>query len=145
MFRRLKAGSIEPHPSEKAIILNYKLEATVFGDPGDPMLEESKVSVIIDFSNISAFSTPLVRLSELPQRHRSAVNLQKILMCKFCSQNCQRIIRLKSLSSKTDPAVLAKEVVEKCDIIHKSQISEVEQIIYYLKNRKDTAATTGML
>lgn len=53
MFRRLKAGSIEPHPSEKAIILNYKLEATVFGDPGDPMLEESKVRVIIDFSNIT--------------------------------------------------------------------------------------------
>lgn len=64
-------------------------------------------------------------------------------MSAFCSQNCQRIIRLKSLNSKTDPAVLAKEVVEKCDIIHKSQISEVEQIIYYLKNRKDIAATTG--
>lgn len=66
-------------------------------------------------------------------------------MCSFCSQNCQRIIRLKSLNSKTDPAVLAKEVVEKCDIIHKSQISEVEQIIYYLKNRKDIVAATGKI
>ena len=34
-------------------------------------------------------------------------------------------------------AALAREVVEKCDLIHKSQLSDVEQIIYYLKNRKD--------
>lgn len=34
---------------------------------------------------------------------------------------------------------LAKEVVEKCDLIHKSQLSDVEQIIFYLKNRKETA------
>lgn len=33
-------------------------------------------------------------------------------------------------------AALAKEVVDKCDLIHKSQLSDVEQIIYFLKNRK---------
>lgn len=44
---------------------------------------------------------------------------------------------MRNLNSKTDPAVLAREVVEKCDLIHKSQLSDVEQIIYYLKNRKD--------
>lgn len=41
--RRLKGGTIEPHPTENALIFNYKVEATVFGEPGDPMLEESKV------------------------------------------------------------------------------------------------------
>ncbi len=41
------------------------------------------------------------------------------------------------MNSKTDPAALAREVVEKCDLIHKSQLSDVEQIIYYLKNRKE--------
>ncbi|KAJ6599380.1 Kinesin-associated protein 3, partial [Pseudolycoriella hygida] len=39
--KRSKGGSIEPHPTEKAIILNYTLEAKVFGEPGDPMLEDS--------------------------------------------------------------------------------------------------------
>ena len=34
---------------------------------------------------------------------------------------------------------MAREVVEKCDLIHKSQLSDVEQIIYYLKNRRDPA------
>lgn len=41
------------------------------------------------------------------------------------------------MNSKTDVSALAREVVEKCDLIHKSQLSDVEQIIYYLKNRKD--------
>lgn len=44
---------------------------------------------------------------------------------------------MKTLNSRTDVAQLAREVVEKCDLIHKSQLSDVEQIIYYLKNRKD--------
>ncbi|XP_055523469.1 kinesin-associated protein 3 [Wyeomyia smithii] len=91
--KRWKGGTIEPHPTEKALIVNYKLEAAVFGEPGDPMLEDKK--------------------------------------------DCQRIIRLKSLNARTDPAVLAREVVEKCDLIHKSQLSDIEQIIYYLKNRKN--------
>lgn len=34
---------------------------------------------------------------------------------------------------------LAREVVEKCDLVHQSQISDVEQIIYFLKNRKNVA------
>lgn len=95
--KRWKGGSIEPHPTDKALIVNYQLEAAVFGEPGNPMLEEKK--------------------------------------------ECQRIIRLKSLNSKTDPSALAKEVVEKCDLIHRSQLSEVEQIIYYLKNRKDNTGS----
>ncbi|XP_037932286.1 kinesin-associated protein 3-like [Teleopsis dalmanni] len=56
-------------------------------------------------------------------------------------RNCQKIIRLRSLNAKTDPASLAREVVDKCDLIHKSQLADVEQIIFYLKNRKDNAGS----
>lgn len=38
---------------------------------------------------------------------------------------------------------LAKEVVSKCDLIHQSQLSDVEQIIYFLKNRKGSN-TSGL-
>lgn len=48
------------------------------------------------------------------------------------------------MNGKTDVAALAKEVVEKCDLIHKSQLSDVEQIIYFLKNRKVSARDTGV-
>jgi hypothetical protein len=43
------------------------------------------------------------------------------------------------LNTKTDVKALAREVVEKCDLIHQSQIADVEQIIYFLKNRKNVA------
>ncbi|ALC48680.1 Kap3 [Drosophila busckii] len=94
--KRWKGGSIEPHPTDKALIVNYQLEATVFGEPNNPMIEEKK--------------------------------------------HCQKIIRLRSLNARTDPAALAREVVDKCDLIHKSQLNDVEQIIFYLKNRKDNAS-----
>lgn len=42
--RRWKGGTIEPHPTENALIVNYKLEAAVFSEqPNDPMLEQKKV------------------------------------------------------------------------------------------------------
>jgi len=36
---------IEPHPTEPSIIVNYKLEAAVYGDKdvSDPMLADKKV------------------------------------------------------------------------------------------------------
>lgn len=55
----------------------------------------------------------------------------------FVFQSCQRIIRLRTLCAQTDTRALAREVVDKCDIIHRSQLAEVEQIIYYLKNRRE--------
>ena len=45
-------------------------------------------------------------------------------------------IRLKALNPTTDVAVLAKEVVEKCSLIHPSRTPEVEQLLYYLQQRK---------
>lgn len=44
--RRFKGGMLEAHPREKSIIVNYKLEAAVYGegDVVDPMLKDKKVS-----------------------------------------------------------------------------------------------------
>ncbi|PSN55423.1 Kinesin-associated protein 3 [Blattella germanica] len=50
---------------------------------------------------------------------------------------CQKIIRLKSLHEDTNCGALAREVVGKCNLIHPSKIDEVEQLIYYLQNRKN--------
>ncbi|CAG5073388.1 Similar to KAP115: Kinesin-associated protein 3 (Strongylocentrotus purpuratus), partial [Cotesia congregata] len=51
-------------------------------------------------------------------------------------KECQKIIRLKSLNADTNVSLLAKEVMEKCSLIHESKLHEVEQLIYYLQNRK---------
>ncbi len=41
-FRKVKGGSIDVHPTEKALVVNYELEATILGEMGDPMLGERK-------------------------------------------------------------------------------------------------------
>jgi len=91
--KRVRAGSLDVHPSEKALIVHYELEATILGESGDPMLGERK--------------------------------------------HCQKVIRLRSLHPKTDVAALAEEVIAKCKLIHPSKRAEVEQLIYYLQNRKE--------
>jgi hypothetical protein len=91
--RKIRSRSIDVHPTEKALVVNYELEALILGDLGDPLLGDRK--------------------------------------------ECQKIIRLKSLNEDTNCAALAREVVGKCSLIHPSKIDEVEQLIYYLQNRKD--------
>lgn len=52
-------------------------------------------------------------------------------------------IRLKSLNANTDIASLARKVVEECKLIHPSKLAEVEQLLYYLQNRRDASAGKG--
>ncbi|KFO75388.1 Kinesin-associated protein 3, partial [Cuculus canorus] len=94
--RKVKGGNIDVHPSEKALVVHYEVEATILGESGHLMLGERK--------------------------------------------ECQKIIRLKSLNANTDIASLAQKVVEECKLIHPSKLGEVEQLLYYLQNRRDAAA-----
>lgn len=75
--RRWKGGSIEPHPTDKALIVNYQLEATVFGDPNNPMLEEKKVSCFLFIFITSFFLYPI--LSFLFQM----IKILFELLCKY--------------------------------------------------------------
>ncbi|XP_018420217.1 PREDICTED: kinesin-associated protein 3 isoform X2 [Nanorana parkeri] len=97
--RKVKGGNIDVHPSEKALIVHYEVEATILGEMGDPMLGERK--------------------------------------------ECQKIIRLKSLNANTDITSLARKVVEECKLIHPSKLAEVEQLLYYLQNRRDELTSKG--
>ncbi|XP_071530765.1 kinesin-associated protein 3 isoform X1 [Panulirus ornatus] len=92
--KKVKVGSLDVHPTEKALVVNYELEATILGQLGDAMLGDKK--------------------------------------------ECQKIIRLKSLDNNTDVAALAREVVDKCKLIHPSKLSEVQHLISYLLSRKDS-------
>ncbi|KAK0165541.1 hypothetical protein PV328_004048 [Microctonus aethiopoides] len=90
--RKVRSGTMDVHPTERALIVNYDVEALILGELGHPMLGERK--------------------------------------------ECQKIIRLRSLKADTNVSLLAKEVMEKCSLIHESKLHEVEQLIYYLQNRK---------
>ncbi|KAK6308719.1 hypothetical protein J4Q44_G00201820 [Coregonus suidteri] len=90
--RKVKGGSLDVHPTENALIVQYEVEATILSQMGDPMVGECK--------------------------------------------ECQKIIRLKSLNANTDIASLARKVVEECRLIHPSKLPELEQLLFYLQNRK---------
>lgn len=45
---------------------------------------------------------------------------------------------MKSLGPTTDVRALAKEVVNRCKLIHPTKLLEVEQLLFYLQNRRDT-------
>nr|XP_012148768.1 PREDICTED: kinesin-associated protein 3 isoform X2 [Megachile rotundata] len=97
--RKVRSGALDVHPTEKALVVNYDVEALILGELGDPMLGDRK--------------------------------------------ECQKIIRLKSLNADTNVSLLAKEVIEKCSLIHESKLREVEQLIYYLQNRKVNDSSTS--
>lgn len=40
--RKVKGGNIDVHPSEKALIVHYEVEAMILGEMGDPVLGERK-------------------------------------------------------------------------------------------------------
>lgn len=51
-YRRFKGGMLEAHPAEKSIIVNYKLEAEVYGNGiVDPMLADKKVGKYLNGNN----------------------------------------------------------------------------------------------
>ncbi|CAK6977724.1 kinesin-associated protein 3a isoform X1 [Scomber scombrus] len=94
MTRRVKGCSLDVHPTEKALVVQYEVEATILGELGEPVVGERK--------------------------------------------ECQKIIRLKSLSANTNTSSLARKVVQECRLIHSSKLREVEQLLFYLQNRKQS-------
>ena len=51
---------------------------------------------------------------------------------------------MKSLNPNSDLGALAKEIIDKCKLIHPNKLPEVEQLLYYLQNRKETGPSKGM-
>lgn len=92
----MKTTNIDVHPTEKALVVHYELEATILGEEGDAMLGDRKA--------------------------------------------CQKVIKLRNIESVTDVSSLAKQVVSSCSLIHPSKLPEIEQLIYYLQNRKEVAS-----
>lgn len=60
-------------------------------------------------------------------------------------KECQKLIRLKDLSPSTDISALAREIVQKCKLIPPAKLPEVEQLLYYLQNRKNDSAVVKKL
>lgn len=102
---------MDVHPTERALLVRYELEATILGHMGDPMLGERK---------------------ECQKMLASALKSIKLQWLAF---RCR--IRLKDLNENTDIAALAREIIRKCKLIAPNKVAEIEQLLYYLQKRKN--------
>uniref|UniRef100_A0A8C5AUM9 Kinesin-associated protein 3b n=1 Tax=Gadus morhua TaxID=8049 RepID=A0A8C5AUM9_GADMO len=78
--RKVRAGSLDVHPTEKALVVQYEVEASILGEGGDPMLGERKegqkiirVKSLSPSTDVGALARKVVEecrlipLSRLPQ------------------------------------------------------------------------------
>ncbi|KAG5445763.1 Kinesin-associated protein 3, partial [Clonorchis sinensis] len=92
--RKIRGGSLDVHPTEKALVVHYETEATIVGELGIPVVGDRKES--------------------------------------------QKIIRVRNLNEQTDIPELARKIVDNCKLIHETKLPQVEHLLRYLLNRKDT-------
>ena len=78
-----------------------------------------------------------MRSNDLVSRHDQIVDLIGSILIFFFIFS----IRVNGLGPSTDIRALAKEVIQRCKLIHPSKIYEVEQLLFYLQNRRDTNVT----
>lgn len=93
--KKVKTGTVDIHPTENCLIVNYEVEALILGDDGQPMIGDQK--------------------------------------------KCQKLIRFHSLNPSINCATLAKDVINKCKLIHPSKLDEVQHLLRYLQYRKQCA------
>lgn len=149
-WSKVTAGSLDVHPTEKALVVHYEVEATILGEGGGHMLGERKEGQkmwVLDFllTALSALSAVLpwtAMLTEFVLFRLITWYGLSVLVCTHLnllnSFSCLSFhsIRVKSLSPSTDVGALAKKVVEECKLIPPSRLPQVEQLLYYLQNRK---------
>jgi hypothetical protein len=46
IYRRVRSGAVDAHPTETAIVVNYELDAFVLGENGEPVIGDHKVRYI---------------------------------------------------------------------------------------------------
>lgn len=93
--KKVKTGTVDIHPTENCLVVNYEVEALILGDDGQPMIGDQK--------------------------------------------KCQKLIRFHSLNPATNCAALAKDVINKCKLIHPSKLDEVQHLLRYLQYRRQCA------
>lgn len=52
-------------------------------------------------------------------------------------RQCSKTIRLQGFDSNTDIHQLAEEIVTKCALVNPARLPEIEQLLYYLQNRRE--------
>ena len=72
--RKVKAGSLDVHPTEKALVVNYELEATILGELGDTMLgDRRECQKIIRLKSLNSSTDITALANEVITKCKAAV------------------------------------------------------------------------
>ncbi|KFP02362.1 Kinesin-associated protein 3, partial [Calypte anna] len=105
--RKVKGGNIDVHPSEKALIVHYEVEATILGELGDTMLGERKeCQKIIRLKSLNA-NTDIASLA------RKVVEECKLIHPSKLAEVEQLLYYLQNRSSRKSHVFLFIEKKEK--------------------------------
>ncbi|CAB4058730.1 Kinesin-associated protein 3 [Lepeophtheirus salmonis] len=106
--RKVKAGSLDVHPTEKALVVNYELEATILGELGDPMLGERKeCQKIIRLKSLNS-QTDITALAKEWNNFYIIFKSERIIMGKALNSNksCSTSDETESNSNRSQSASL---------------------------------------
>lgn len=135
--RKIKPGMVDVHPTQKALIVNYELEASILGEMGDALLGDRKecqkiirVKSLNKMTNVSALAREVVEKCKgliHPSRLQEVEQLLYYLQNRPEQENITlRQSPRKNFSSKKTN--LAERLREDQDLFSGTEVGEVASI-----------------
>ncbi|CAL8346979.1 unnamed protein product [Merluccius merluccius] len=132
--RKVRAGSLDVHPTEKALVVQYEVEASILGGGGDPLLGERKegqkiirVKSLSPSTDVGALARKVVEecklipLSRLPQVEHLLHYLQTRRSTPEGVDQSSRLLRPRELTP-----------FEGLEVSEEASISQIEQYVELL-------------
>ncbi|CAH2329365.1 kinesin-associated 3 isoform X2 [Pelobates cultripes] len=133
--RKVKGGNIDVHPSEKALVVNYEVEATILGEMGDPMLGERKgCQKIIRLKSLNA-NTDIASLARKVVEECKLIHpskLSEVEQLLYYLQNRQDGVSGKEKKEKTSAKPKDPPPFEGTEIDEIANINDMDEYIELL-------------
>lgn len=124
--RHVLLGTLDVHPTEKALVVNYELEATLVGELGDTMLEETKecqkiirVKSLNEATDLKSLAKGIVEKCPLipPSRLHEVEQLLYYIQTRKISPAAE-VLEVKVNGLEKDNAYEGSEINEVANISH---------------------------
>ncbi|CAL8098284.1 unnamed protein product [Calicophoron daubneyi] len=135
--RKIRGGSIDVHPTEKAIVVHYETEATILGEMGNPMVGDRKESQkIIRVKNLNentnipelarkiVDSCQLISESKIPQ----VEHLLKYLLGRKETGGAKALKSASAGEKLADPGAFDSTEID--EVAHLTDVDEYLELLY---------------
>ncbi|XP_028977499.2 kinesin-associated protein 3a isoform X3 [Esox lucius] len=128
--RKVKGGSLDVHPTEKALIVQYEVEATILGEMGEPMVGERKeCQKIIRLKSLNV-NTDIASLAQKVVEECRLIHpskLPEVEQLLFYLQNCRKPDKQEKHSSRDFISFEGMELDQEANI---NSIDDYVELLY---------------